>query len=103
MRGAYNAISMLSPEKRAKGIVAFSSGNHAQGVALSCKLLGIPCTIVMPKDSATMKMEATRGYGATIIEYCRYTEDREQIANQLIGEKGLTLIPPFDHKDIVAG
>ena len=84
-------------------MVAFSSGNHAQGVALSAKLLGIPATIVMPLDAPAAKIAATRGYGATVVTYDRYTEDREQIGRDLAQKHGLTLIPPYDHADVIAG
>lgn len=102
-RGAYNALSRFTPEQRKAGVVAFSSGNHAQGVALSAKLLGIPATIVMPHDAPAAKVAATRGYGATVVIYDRYTEDREQIGRDLAAKHGLTLIPPYDHADVIAG
>lgn len=102
-RGAYNALSRFSPEQRKAGVVAFSSGNHAQGVALSARLLGIPATIVMPHDAPAAKIAATRGYGATVVIYDRYTEDREQIGRDLAAKHGLTLIPPYDHADVIAG
>jgi threonine dehydratase len=102
-RGAYNALSKFTPEQRKAGVVAFSSGNHAQGVALSAKLLGIPATIVMPHDAPAAKIAATRGYGATVVIYDRYTEDREQIGRDLAARHGLTLIPPYDHADVIAG
>lgn len=102
-RGAYNALSKFDAEQRRAGVVAFSSGNHAQGVALSAKLLGIPATIVMPLDAPAAKIAATRGYGATVVTYDRYTEDREQIGRDLAQKHGLTLIPPYDHADVIAG
>nr|WP_315248910.1 threo-3-hydroxy-L-aspartate ammonia-lyase [uncultured Duganella sp.] len=102
-RGAYNALSRFTPAQRKAGVVAFSSGNHAQGVALSAKLLGIPATIVMPHDAPAAKVAATRGYGATVVIYDRYTEDREQIGRDLAAKHGLTLIPPYDHADVIAG
>jgi len=102
-RGAYNALSQLTPERRRRGVVAFSSGNHAQGLALAAKVLGIPATVVMPSDAPQIKMEATRGYGAEIVLYDRLTGDREAIARQLADERGLTVIPPFDHPHIIAG
>jgi len=102
-RGAYNALSKFDAEQRRAGVVAFSSGNHAQGVALSAKLLGIPATIVMPHDAPAAKIAATRGYGATVVIYDRYTEDREQIGRDLAQKHGLTLIPPYDHADVIAG
>jgi threo-3-hydroxy-L-aspartate ammonia-lyase len=98
-RGAFNALSQL---KDSKGVVAFSSGNHAQAVALSGKLLGIKTVIVMPHDAPQVKLEATRGYGAEVIQYTRH-EDRETLAGKLAAERGLTLIPPFDHPHIIAG
>jgi threonine dehydratase len=102
-RGAYNALSQLSAEQKDKGVVAFSSGNHAQAVALSGKLLGIPTTIVMPTDAPKVKLEATRGYGAEVVLYDAHNEDRQKIAEQLSAERGMTLIPPFDHPHIAAG
>ena len=102
-RGAYNALSQLPPEQRQRGVVAFSSGNHAQGLALAAKVLGIPATVVMPSDAPQIKVEATRGYGADIVLYDRLTGDREAIARQLASERGLTVIPPFDHPHIIAG
>lgn len=102
-RGAYNLIVQLSPEQRARGVVAFSSGNHAQGVALAAQLLGVPATIVMPHDAPASKMAATRGYGATIVEYERAHAHREEIARDLAEKLGATLVPPFDDERIVAG
>lgn len=102
-RGAYNALAQFTAEQRKLGVCAFSSGNHAQGVALSAQLLGIPAAIVMPKDSPAVKMAATRGYGAEVINYDRYTEDREAIGRRLAQERGMTLIPPYDHAHVMAG
>jgi threonine dehydratase len=102
-RGAYNALAQFTPEQRRLGVCAFSSGNHAQGIALSAKLLGIPATLVMPVDSPAIKLTATRGYGAEVITYDRYTEDREAIGQQLARERGMTLIPPYDHAHVMAG
>ncbi|MDH3319288.1 MAG: threo-3-hydroxy-L-aspartate ammonia-lyase [Betaproteobacteria bacterium] len=102
-RGAYNALAQLSAEQKEKGVVAFSSGNHAQAVALSGKLLGVPAVIVMPTDAPKVKLAATRGYGAEVILYDAHNEDRQKIAEQLAAERGLTLIPPFDHPHIAAG
>jgi threo-3-hydroxy-L-aspartate ammonia-lyase len=102
-RGAYNALMKFSPEQRRAGVVAFSSGNHAQAIALSAKLLGIPATIVMPQDAPAAKVAATRGYGGNVVLYDRYTEDREQIGRDLAQQHGLTLIPPYDHPDVIAG
>ena len=102
-RGAFNALSKFSPEQRKAGVVAFSSGNHAQGIALSAKILNIPATIVMPHDAPAAKVAATKGYGAQVVVYDRYTEDREAIGRRLADEQGLTLIPPYDHPDVLAG
>lgn len=102
-RGAYSAISALPSELRDRGVCAFSSGNHAQAVALSARLLGTRATIVMPQDSPAMKLDATRGYGADVVLYDRYTEDRVAIAQQLADEGGLTIVPPFDHEHVMAG
>jgi threonine dehydratase len=102
-RGAYNALSRLTGEQKEKGVVAFSSGNHAQAVALAGKLLGVRATIVMPTDAPKVKLEATRGYGAEIVTYDAHNEDRQRIAERLAAERGLTLIPPFDHPHIAAG
>ncbi|CAG9187095.1 threo-3-hydroxy-L-aspartate ammonia-lyase [Cupriavidus pinatubonensis] len=102
-RGAYNALSKFSPAQRRAGVVAFSSGNHAQGIALSAKLLGIPATIVMPHDAPAAKIMATKGYGANVVIYDRYTEDREAIGRRLADEHGFTLIPPYDHPDVLSG
>ena len=101
-RGAYNALSQLDEEKKKRGVVAFSSGNHAQAIALSGKLLGIKTVIVMPHDAPQVKLEATRGYGAEVVQYTKH-EDRETLAGKLASERGLTLIPPFDHPHIIAG
>jgi threo-3-hydroxy-L-aspartate ammonia-lyase len=102
-RGAFNALSRLDPAQRRAGVVSFSSGNHAQAVALAAQLLNIPATIVMPRDAPALKVTATRGYGAEIVLYDRYTEDRESISRELAQQRGLTLIPPFDHPDVIAG
>ncbi len=102
-RGAFNTLSRLPGTRRAAGVVAFSSGNHAQAVALAASILGIPATIVMPTDAPTGKVAATRGYGAEIVTYDRYAEDREAIAAALAAERGLTLVPPYDHPDVIAG
>jgi threonine dehydratase len=101
-RGAFNALSQLGPEERKRGVLAFSSGNHAQAVALAGKILGIKAVIVMPEDAPRVKLEATRGYGGEVVTY-RKGEDREAIAKQLSEERKLTLIPPFDHPHIIAG
>ncbi|MBZ5796062.1 threo-3-hydroxy-L-aspartate ammonia-lyase [Burkholderia contaminans] len=102
-RGAFNALSRFDAEQRRHGVVAFSSGNHAQAIALSARMLGIPATIVMPQDAPAAKMAATRGYGGKVVTYDRYTEDREQIGRDLAAQHGLTLIPPYDHPDVIAG
>ncbi|MCA7922259.1 threo-3-hydroxy-L-aspartate ammonia-lyase [Burkholderia cenocepacia] len=102
-RGAFNALSGFNAEQRRHGVVAFSSGNHAQAVALSARILGIPATIVMPQDAPAAKMAATRGYGGNVVTYDRYTEDREQIGRDLAEKHGLTLVPPYDHPDVIAG
>jgi threonine dehydratase len=102
-RGAYNALSRLTAEERGRGVVAFSSGNHAQAVALAGQLLGVPRTIVMPTDAPAIKREATAAYGGEIVLYDPQREDREAIARRLAAERGLTLIPPFDHPHIIAG
>ncbi|TWI69865.1 threonine dehydratase [Pseudoduganella lurida] len=102
-RGAYNALSKFTPQQRSRGVVAFSSGNHAQAVALAARLLGMPATIVMPHDAPAAKVAATRGYGGNVVIYDRYTEDREQIGRALADQHGLTLIPPYDHPDVIAG
>ena len=102
-RGAFNALSRFTPEQRKAGVVAFSSGNHAQAIALSARLLGIPATIVMPHDAPPAKVAATKGYGGHVVIYDRYKEDREQIGRDLADRHGLTLIPPYDHPDVIAG
>ncbi len=102
-RGAFNALSRFDARQRRAGVVTFSSGNHAQGVALSASLLGIPATIVMPQDAPASKIAATRGYGGNVVLYDRYTQDREQIGRDLAEKHGLTLIPPYDHPDVMAG
>ena len=102
-RGAYNALARFDARQRAAGVVAFSSGNHAQAIALSARLLGIPATIVMPHDAPAAKVAATKGYGGNVVLYDRYTEDREAIGHQLAEQHGLTLIPPYDHPDVIAG
>jgi len=102
-RGGFNALSKLNTSQRQAGVVAYSSGNHAQAVALSARILGIPATIFMPHDASAAKLAATQGYGATVIGYDRYSEDASLKATQLAQEKGLTFIPPFDHADVLAG
>lgn len=102
-RGGYNAVNVLSDEERARGVVAFSSGNHAQAVALAARLHGCRATIVMPHDAPALKLEATRGYGAEVVVYDRYREDRAAIAARLVQEQGANLIPPFDDLRVMAG
>jgi len=102
-RGAYNAIARLEGEARERGVLAFSSGNHAQAIALAGRLLGVPATIVMPSDAPAIKLAATRGYGAEVITYDRMAEDREALAKRIAAERGLALIPPYDHADVIAG
>lgn len=102
-RGAMNALLQFTEEQKAAGVIAFSSGNHAQAIALAAQRLSIKATIIMPEDAPTAKVAATRGYGATVISYNRYTEDREQIGRQLAEQHGYTLIPPYDHPHILAG
>ena len=107
-RGAYNALAQFSADQRRGGVIAFSSGNHAQAIALSARLLGMPSVIVMPKDSPAAKLAATREYqrgqaGSEVVLYDRYTEDREAIGRRLAAERGMTLIPPYDHAHVMAG
>ncbi|HHP0320533.1 threo-3-hydroxy-L-aspartate ammonia-lyase [Acinetobacter baumannii] len=102
-RGAMNALLQFSETQKKAGVVAFSSGNHAQAIALSSKILGIPATIIMPKDAPAAKMAATREYGGNIVEFDRYTEDREKIGKEIAEKNGLTLIPSYDHPHVIAG
>ena len=102
-RGAYNALSRLSDEEKARGVLAFSSGNHAQAVALASKLLGIRAAIVMPRTAPRVKLEATRGYGAEVIEFDPSEEAREELAAKLARERGSVVVPPFDHPHVIAG
>ena len=102
-RGAYNALSRLTADERRRGVLAYSSGNHAQAVALAGQILDIPRVIVMPTDAPAVKRAATEGYGATIVPYDREGEDRETIGRRIAAERGLTIIPPYDHPHIVAG
>jgi threo-3-hydroxy-L-aspartate ammonia-lyase len=102
-RGAFNALSHFDEQQRKAGVVTFSSGNHAQAIALSSQILGIPCTILMPTDAPTIKIAATRSYGGNIVFYDRYQDDREKIGNHLALEQGKTLIPSYDHPHIIAG
>jgi threonine dehydratase len=107
-RGAYNALAQFSAQQRRAGVIAFSSGNHAQAIALSARLLGMPSVIVMPHDSPAAKLAATREYqqgqaGSEVVLFDRYTEDREAIGQRLADERGMTLIPPYDHPHVMAG
>jgi threonine dehydratase len=102
-RGAFNAVSRLSPDQLARGVAAYSSGNHAQAVALAASLAGTSSVILMPEDAPPTKVAATRGYGAEVVTYDRYTGDRTAIAQQLAKDRGVTLIPPYDHYDVMAG
>ena len=102
-RGAYNAISQLTPAQRSRGVITYSSGNHAQAVALSAAQLGSRAVIVMPQDAPQVKVEATRGYGAEIILYNKHETTREALAGELASERALSLIPPYDHAHVVAG
>ncbi len=102
-RGAYNTLAQVTPEQRERGVLAFSAGNHAQAIALSARLLDMPAVIVMPEDAPASKMAATREYGAQVVTYNRYTEDREAISRRLAQERGMTLVPPFDHPHVIAG
>ena len=102
-RGAFNALSKFSAAQRQAGVITFSSGNHAQAIALSARLLGIPATILMPLDAPPGKIDATRGYGAEVILFDRFKSDREALTAELAGQRQLTLIPPYDHPDVIAG
>jgi threonine dehydratase len=102
-RGGFNALSRFTPTQRQAGVVAYSSGNHAQAIALSAQILGLPATIVMPHDASPAKLAATRGYGAQIVGYDRYSEDAMAIAQGLATDSGMTFIPPFDHADVLCG
>ncbi len=102
-RGAYNALSRFSAAQRHGGVITFSSGNHAQAIALSARLLDMPAVIVMPADAPAVKVEATRGYGGEVVFYDRYSEDREAIGRRIAAERGMTLVPPYDHADVMAG
>ena len=102
-RGAYNALAKFNAAQRKAGVVAFSSGNHAQAIALSAKILGMQATIVMPHDAPQSKIEATKGYGGKVVIFDRFKDDREKIGRDLASEHGMTLIPPYDHPDVIAG
>src|SRR2546422_6672959 len=102
-RGAWNGMSRLAPDERQRGVPAYSSGTHAQAVALAGKLLGVRVTIVMPADAPAVKLEATRGYGAEVLLYDKHKEVREEVAERVARERGLAMIPPFDHPHVIAG
>ncbi|MFI6678535.1 pyridoxal-phosphate dependent enzyme [Kribbella sp. NPDC050470] len=102
-RGAYNAVSRLAPEQLRYGVAAYSSGNHAQAVALAAQIAGTKAVILMPADAPPTKVAATRGYGAEVVTYDRYAQDRTALAKELASERGLTLIPPYEHYDVMAG
>ena len=102
-RGAFNALSKFDDQQRRGGVVAFSSGNHAQAISLAARILGMPATIVMPHDAPAAKVAATKGYGGQVVIYDRYKDDREQIGRDLAHKHGMTLIPPYDHPDVMAG
>ncbi|WP_309680760.1 threo-3-hydroxy-L-aspartate ammonia-lyase, partial [Polaromonas sp.] len=102
-RGAFNALSRFSAAQRKAGVITFSSGNHAQAVALSARLLGIPAVILMPLDAPPAKVDATRGYGGEVILFDRFKQDREALTREIAQARGMTLIPPYDHPDVIAG
>jgi threonine dehydratase len=102
-RGAFNALSNFDAAQRKAGVIAFSSGNHAQAIALAAGILGMPAVIVMPNDAPAAKLAATRGYGAEVVLYDRFAEDREALTRRLAEQRGMTLIPPYDHPDVIAG
>lgn len=103
VRGATNRLAALPPEVRARGVVAFSSGNHAQGVALAARTFGVPATLVMPTDAPVAKIAAARSYGARIVYYDRHRDDREAVAQRLAEELDAVVVPPYDHYDVIAG
>jgi threo-3-hydroxy-L-aspartate ammonia-lyase len=102
-RGAYNSIAQFSEKQRRSGVLTYSSGNHAQAIAQSAKLLGVKSAIIMPHDAPASKVAATKGYGGEVITYNRYTESREDLGRRLAEERGMTLIPPYDHPHVIAG
>nr|WP_026360864.1 threo-3-hydroxy-L-aspartate ammonia-lyase [Amycolatopsis nigrescens] len=102
-RGAYNAISQLSEEQLRRGVAGYSSGNHAQAVALAARMAGVPSVILMPEDTPEAKVDATRGYGAEVVTYDRYTQNRVELGERLAAERGLALIPPYEHPHVMAG
>lgn len=103
IRGAYNAVAAMGPAERSRGVAAYSSGNHAQAVALAARLHDVPAVILMPNDAPALKVAATRGYGAEVVFYDRYREERTTVGDALAADRGMTLIPPFDHWDVIAG
>jgi threo-3-hydroxy-L-aspartate ammonia-lyase len=102
-RGAYNAISQFTDEQRRAGVLAYSSGNHAQAIGLAARMLDVPAVVIMPDDAPAVKVDATLGYGAEVVRYDRYAEDREEIGARLALERGMTLVPPYDHPHVIAG
>src|SRR5258706_11381502 len=102
-RGAFNACAQFTPAQRTRGVVSFSSGNHAQAIALAARLLQMPAVIVMPADASPLKVAATKGYGAEVVSYDRYREDREAVCTKLAAGRGMTMVPPFDHPHVMAG
>ncbi|GGE71384.1 threo-3-hydroxy-L-aspartate ammonia-lyase [Massilia psychrophila] len=102
-RGAYNALSKFTEDQRRAGVLTYSSGNHAQAIALSASLLGMAASIIMPHDAPALKVAATKGYGAEVIVYDRYKQNREEIGRRLAQQRGMTLIPPYDHPDVICG
>jgi threonine dehydratase len=102
-RGAFNALSKFTSAQRKAGVITFSSGNHAQAIALSARMLGIPSLVLMPLDAPQLKIDATRGYGAEVVLFDRYKQDREALTRELAAQRGMTLIPPYDHPDVIAG
>jgi len=102
-RGAYNAVSRLTDDQRKRGVITFSSGNHAQAMALAGRLLGVPVTVVMPANAPALKLAATRGYGASVVIYDPKVDNREEVTAAIVAERELTLIPPYDHRDVIAG
>lgn len=102
-RGAFNALARFDAAQRRAGVLAFSSGNHAQAIALSARLQGLAAVILMPTDAPQAKVDATRGYGAEVVLFDRFTQDRDVLARDLARERGMTLVPPFDHPDVIAG
>jgi threonine dehydratase len=102
-RGAYNALAQFDPSARRAGVITYSSGNHAQAIALSAKLLAMPAVVIMPSDAPAMKIAATRAHGAEVVLYDRYRDDREVLGRSIAAERGMRLIPPYDHVDVMAG